>query len=142
MKIYVQQYGYNIFFPFLFLLFPRDKLGVYAWLHAVKHCSVVVCDFCWFIPPRARCSISEFMLLNEGIIFCPFLRRLTKSEEWNTLSVTEGPGCSLCAWQCKMLPKYWMELVAYLMPYLLHWRVCLFCAYQYVQLCHTIFFNA
>lgn len=67
MKIYIQQHGHSLFFPVLFLFFPRNKLGVWAWVHAVKHESVVVCDFCWSV-------ICVFIFLRGGVVFCPFLR--------------------------------------------------------------------
>lgn len=112
----------TIFFSHvLFLLFPSSKLGVCACVHAVKHRSVVVCDFCWSV-------ISLFIFLIGGCHILPLPKKVIKSAERSTLAWWK---VLVVSYGAKHYQKYQTASVASLMPYLLHWSSCLFCVYQY-----------
>lgn len=113
MEIYIE---HSLLLQVLFLLSPSNKLGVCAWVRAVKHRSVVVCVFCWSV-------ISVLLFLSGVVMVYHFLRKWLK-EQGAVYQHGRRSWCSLQAWQYKTLPKYQTASLASLKPYLLQVVVC------------------
>lgn len=125
MKIYIQ---HNLPLQVLFLLSPRNKLRVCAWVHGVKDRSVVVCDFFWSV-------ISVLIFLSGVVMFCHFLRKWLKEQgAWHKVLLFPA---GLTVQNITKIPNS-IHSICKALPFT---SSCLFCVYQYFQLSCTIFFN-